>query len=127
MFSLGAIIVAIAAFWVYNDARERGHDLGTALMWALGTLVMLIVFLPLYLILGRKAKMAKPSKPAIDIEGVPAEEILTCPMCAGKVRQDFKACPYCGHTLRPQCPQCGRELNRHWRVCPYCEAPAEPK
>ena len=130
--SITFIIGFIAAYWVYNDARGRGHELGTALLWSLGTLAMIFVFLPLYLLFGRKPRMTAAGRPqsrddVIDVEATPVEETVYCPMCASKVKETYKACPHCGHTLKPRCESCGRELNREWRVCPYCEAPAPHK
>lgn len=127
MMTISLLIAAFAAYWVYNDSRRLGHEMGTALMWSLGTLVFMIVFLPLYLIFGRKP--AAPRRPAevVDVEATPVEETTCCTMCGAKVKEDFRTCPYCSHTLRPKCEQCGKELRRDWKTCPYCEAPAAPK
>ena len=128
MMTLSLLIGAIAAYWVYNDARGRGHDLSTALLWSVGTLAALYIFLPLYLLLGRKQPV-RPNRieEVIDVEAVPVEETIKCPMCARRVKDDFKMCPYCGFTLKPVCTSCGQELNREWRVCPYCQTPADSK
>lgn len=128
MMTLSILIGAVAAYWVYNDARGRGHELGTALMWAVGTMFALLIFLPLYLLFGRKPSI-KPyrSQEIIDIEATPLEETIKCPMCASRVKEEFKLCPYCGFTLKPGCSSCGKELNREWRVCPYCQTPTDSK
>ena len=130
--TISFIIGFIAAYWVYNDARGRGHELGTALLWSLGTLAMMIVFLPLYLLIGRKPRMTgagrqRRDETIIDVEATPVEETVPCPMCGSKVKEEYKACPHCGCTLKPACSSCGRDLNREWRVCPYCQAPAPHK
>lgn len=129
--TISFLIGFIAAYWVYNDARGRGHELGTAILWSLGTLAMMIVFLPLYLLFGRRPRMtgAGPRKDdtIIDVEATPVHETINCPMCASKIKEEYKACPHCGCTLKPKCESCGRELNRDWRVCPYCQAPAPHK
>ncbi|MCM0758492.1 zinc ribbon domain-containing protein [Sporomusa sphaeroides DSM 2875] len=128
MMTLSLLIGAIAAYWVYNDARGRGHDLTTALLWSVGTLAALYIFLPLYLLLGRKQPVpSKRIEEVIDVEAVPVEETIKCPMCARRVKDDFKMCPYCGFSLKPACTSCGQELNREWRVCPYCQTPADTK
>lgn len=127
MMTIGLVIAAFAAYWVYKDSRRLGHETGTTLMWALGTFAFLLVFLPLYLIFGRKPRAARREEQVVDVEAVPVEETTYCRMCGGKVKEDFKVCPYCGHTLRPKCANCGQELRREWNTCPYCEAPAEPK
>ncbi|SDF55653.1 zinc ribbon domain-containing protein [Sporomusa acidovorans] len=128
MMTLSLLIGAIAAYWVYNDARGRGHDLGTALLWSVGTIAALIIFLPLYLLFGRKTPVkSRTREDFIDVEATPVEDSIQCTMCGGKVKEDFKICPYCGFTLKPTCSSCGKELNREWRVCPYCQTPAEHK
>lgn len=129
MMTISLLVGAVAAYWVYNDARGRGHDLGSALLWAVGTAAALIIFLPLYLLIGRRSAM-KPrrNQDIIDVEATLVdEETIKCPMCAGRVKEEFKICPYCGFTLKPVCPSCGKELNREWRVCPYCQTPTETK
>ncbi|BBB90025.1 MAG TPA: zinc ribbon domain-containing protein [Methylomusa anaerophila] len=131
MFSLHVIIGLLAAFWVYTDARKLGQELGTAILWAIGVAGAIYIFLPLYLIFGRKPSL-KPrrvdrDREIIDVEAIPVDETINCPMCGGKVKDDFKVCPYCGHTLQPKCPSCGRELNREWRTCPHCQTPTEAK
>jgi len=120
---------AIAAYWLYNDARRFGYDKGAALLWALGAVPFPYIVLPLYLVFGRKPQASRRVlvPEVVDVEGVPVEETMHCPMCGGKVKEEFKACPYCSHTLKPQCQSCGRELRRDWKTCPYCEAPAAPK
>lgn len=121
------IIHVLAAYWVFNDAKGRGHDFGHTIMWTTGTLVIPFLFLPLYLVFGRKLKLPRREEPVIDIESVPADQLMHCSMCGKQVQNDFKTCPYCSHTLNPKCEQCGRELNREWRMCPYCETQATPK
>lgn len=130
--SISFIIGFIAAYWVYNDARGRGHELGTALLWSIGTLAMIFVFLPLYLLFGRKPRMTGTvprhrDETIIDVEATPVEDTIPCPMCGSKIKEQYKACPHCGCTMKPSCTSCGRELNREWRVCPYCQEPAPPK
>ena len=125
--TISMLIAAFAAYWVFNDSRRLGHETGTSLMWALGTFAFMILFLPLYLVFGRKPKAVKRHAEVIDIDAVPVEETMHCPMCGGRVKEEFKNCPYCGYTLKPKCEKCGQELRRDWKTCPYCETPAVPK
>lgn len=127
MHTVLIIIGVVAAYWIYNDARRLGHERAAALLWAVGAVPFPFICLPLYLILGRKPKHVRRPAEVIDVEGVPVEETTYCPMCGGKVKEDFKVCPYCSHTLKPRCEKCGRELRREWKACPYCEEPAAPK
>ena len=127
IMTIGLLIAAFAAYWVFNDSRRLGHETGTSLMWSLGTFAFMLLFLPLYLIVGRKPRTVRREERVVDVEAVPVEETMLCPMCGAKVREDFKVCPYCSYTLRPKCTGCGQELRRDWKNCPYCEAPADPK
>lgn len=130
MVLVGYLIAFLAAFWVYNDAKRRGHDLGSALLWAVGTLAMAMIVLPLYLLFGRRQQMSKVRKDSdiIDVEAtVVSDNVVNCNMCGSKVKEDYNVCPYCGYTLRPKCQTCGQELNRDLKTCPYCQTPAAPK
>lgn len=128
----GAILGALAAIWVFTDARKRGRETGTALLWTVGVFFMLIIFLPLYLIFGRKIK-PRPVPPAqlpdnvIDVDSSAVITTVNCPMCASQVNEDYKICPHCGYTLRPVCKNCGAQLDRTWVSCPHCQTPAAEK
>ncbi|HMM22923.1 MAG TPA: zinc ribbon domain-containing protein [Selenomonadales bacterium] len=135
MIALGLIVGAAAGYIVYKDALDRGKDKQTAALWGFGTLasslgtyLLLLGFLALYYFVGRKiTDNRRPDKQVIDIEGVPLEELIPCPMCGRKVKDDCSICPHCHHTLRPKCVNCAQELRREWKVCPYCGADANPK
>lgn len=123
------LLSALAAYWVFNDSRGRNHELATTLLWTVGAAAAPYIFVPMYLLVGRK--MNKPVRrqdpDIIDVEATPVEETVPCPMCASRVKDEFKVCPYCGFTLKPKCESCGKELNREWRTCPYCNTPTAPK
>lgn len=130
MLSFGFLIAFVAAMWVYNDAKKYGHDIGSAVLWALGTLAMLVVVLPLYLIFGRKPQLNKSRRndDIIDVDAiVVTENYSNCTMCGSKVKDDFNICPYCGFTLNPKCKNCGQQISRDVRSCPNCKTPTDPK
>ena len=52
---IGIVVGVIAAIWVYSDAKKRGMN---AIGWAIGTFLVCIVFLPLYLIIRKPVLMA---------------------------------------------------------------------
>lgn len=48
-------------------------------------------------------------------------EGINCPSCKKSISDDFKICPYCGHTLKSgACSKCGKELQDDFAMCPYC-------
>jgi 4-amino-4-deoxy-L-arabinose transferase-like glycosyltransferase len=49
---IGFALAAAAAYWVYQDAKDRNMN---EVLWAVGTFLLLIIVLPLYLIM-RKPK-----------------------------------------------------------------------
>jgi len=126
MMTFGLVIAFIAAIWVYSDARGRGYASLPAILWSLGTFLLLIVVLPLYLLIGRRQQPAAPRRresPIIDVEASVVEDMINCPMCGRQVKEDFNVCPYCGYSLRPKCASCGSEVRREWQTCPNCQAP----
>jgi hypothetical protein len=78
---VGFAIALIAGVWVYNDAQKRGSAF--ALGWAIGTVGLLIVFLPLWLFI-------RPP--------------LVTSLCAG--------CEKYYHGGVSFCPNCGQRLVR---------------
>jgi uncharacterized membrane protein (DUF485 family)/predicted RNA-binding Zn-ribbon protein involved in translation (DUF1610 family) len=131
--AISLVIAGFAAYWVFNDARSRGNSTTYGAIWAIGVFTFLIIFLPLYLLFGRKSpKRENPREihdhNTIDVEAKPVEEPdMNCPMCAKPVREDYVACPFCGNTLKPRCANCGRELSRDETECPDCKTPAARK
>ena len=49
MKSIGFLICAAVACWVYYDAKKRGYHTFAAICWMIGTFFLTIVFMPLYL------------------------------------------------------------------------------
>lgn len=135
MLLLRFAIGIAAALWLYFDAKKRGFDLQTTLLWSAGAVLLGIIappflffYIAFYSWRSRKGMMgAKKVRDAIDIEATVIDDAIVkinCPMCASKVREDAANCPHCGYTLVPKCKACGKELNREWKVCPYCQTPA---
>lgn len=77
----------LAAFWVFIDAKEKGRSEGQALLWAFGTFMALIIFLPLWLFVRWQSDQKK--------------HLQICPSCHSSIKERPKAryCPYCGYSL----------------------------
>lgn len=128
--SLLMLLGIVAAFWVYRDAQKFGYSKNFALLWAVGNIMMVAIFFPLYLLVGRKPQMKsnrRIEEKTIEAEAVFSGEVLDCPMCARHVQVDFKVCPYCGYSLTLNCENCGQELKREFKTCPYCQTEAPDK
>ena len=84
------IIPLLIAFWVASDARKRGYSRSAVIGWFLGVWLLLIVFLPLYLIF--RSRQRSPSE----------EDKITrvCPYCGKLFKGNPVFCPYCGERLR---------------------------
>jgi hypothetical protein len=93
---IAIFIAAGIAVWVYNDAQKWGHSTTSALGWAVGVFLLLIIFLPLYLIveLRRARRLVEPT-------GARRPEILTsCEFCGKHYNGNPTYCPHCGHMVR---------------------------
>lgn len=77
-FAFAFAFVAVVTIAVGIDASHRGMHAGA---WAAGVFLLLIVFLPLYLI------VRKPRVPASRV----------CPACGEDVRRGLTVCEACGH------------------------------
>lgn len=76
-------VSAAAAAWVVQDARARfAGGPGEGWVWAIGTLVALPIFLPLYLIAAR-----------------PVGTVTVCPSCGRRTIGHRAACLHCGHPI----------------------------
>lgn len=87
---IGLLVVIIIAIWVFSDARSRGKSYGVAFGWFLGTLFLLIVFLPFWLIV-------RPKKYSdVLIEKRPK----LCHHCGKSYEDSPSFCTNCGKSLR---------------------------
>ena len=87
MTLLAVMIVLVISAWVYSDAKSRNSS--SPVLWAVGVMLLMIIFLPLYLIM-------RPSKPNLII-----------------AQNAPKLCPHCGKYYEPPakfCPNCGNEI-----------------
>jgi len=82
------IIPLLIAGWVASDARRRGFSRNAIIGWFLGVWLILIVFLPLYLILRNRRKEEKEGKGS-----------WVCPYCGRLYTEKTPFCPYCEHKL----------------------------
>jgi hypothetical protein len=86
------LIPLLTGFWVYTDAVKRGKSSGVSLLWGIGVFLILIVFLPIWLI----------TRPNLEDSGMvftQQKEPKLCSHC-GKYYDGSPAyCPNCGHEL----------------------------
>lgn len=128
MHYIGTIVGLLAALWVYHDAKKFGHTALSATMWAVGTFMLLIVVLPLYLFLGRKQVMKKAAQDdVIDIEGQVVVNTISCPMCGRNIPEDSQRCPFCDFSIIRTCSKCGAEVGREHTICPHCSTTLDNK
>ena len=88
--AFGLAIAAVVAAWVVYDAMRRGKSSGNALLWGLGVVLLLIVFLPLYLYLRSKEKPAIAAK----------TDLTLCRYCGMNTAGDPAYCPHCAKQLK---------------------------
>jgi hypothetical protein len=78
---------AAVAIWVYMDAKKNNYTTPMSIGWMLGVFMLMIVFLPFYLIV--KAKRAK--RPVMS---------AACEHCSKVYFGSPNYCPHCGHLVR---------------------------
>lgn len=90
MFEFIGFLVALGvAFWVFSDARSRGLSTGKALLWFFGTLFLLIIFLPFWL-------LTRP-KPGYVVQAVGRQTL--CAQCGRSYEGTPNYCPACGKQI----------------------------
>lgn len=96
---VGAVIALLIAIAVHRDARKRGLEPRAALGWSIGTFLLLIVFLPLYLWKRREfsaspGEIKTPQTPSAPLAGVP------CRYCGYENAGNSDYCGKCGRQMR---------------------------
>ena len=94
---IAGVIAVGVAYWVYNDARKWGYNNNAALGWAVGVFLLMIVFLPLYVIieLKRARRQLEPTGAKHS-----AAISTSCEFCRKQYFGTPNYCPHCGHLVR---------------------------
>lgn len=113
---VGLVIAAAIAVFVYQDARKRGMN---AWGWAIGTFLLCIVFLPLYLILRKPVVTGIPGYPPLPPGYPPAGQYPPPP--AGQYPPPPPP-PNAPAGDVHYCAQCGKPHEGTMKFCPFCGA-----
>ena len=103
------------ALWVYTDAKSRNSSI--PLLWAVGVVACLIIFLPLYFIL-------RPKK--VPIHPQPSTDLNINAMKKNSTENEITADTHTEVNITDHpilCPQCGQYYKTDESSCPYCKAP----
>lgn len=92
-----SLIALLAGFWVFWDAKARGRPESKAILWGIGTFLMMIVVLPLWLFYFRGKEYSDSEDRGY------LGSISRCSSCGGS----FKSIPNANY-----CPFCGQNLNQ---------------
>lgn len=110
----GMMLLAIVSMWVVNDARTRGKDGWTAFWWGLGTLMALIVALPLWFIVRPKTGNSATNNDAFPREPLPNPRDAFTQEGAATSSTRSKICDHCGKFYlgkHANCPHCGAPIS----------------
>lgn len=97
MFELGLFIAFLVGCGVASDARSRGKSWAGAIFWGLGVWLMMILFLPLWLI----SRPPHPSQ-AHAKDGRRDRGVELCVDCGKYYEGRAAFCPNCGQVIRRQ-------------------------
>jgi hypothetical protein len=136
---LGALWLTLI-FWAYRDSRRRSRSA----VFQLATVVLVtLLFVPglwLYLLMRPRLTLTQQYAAALEEEALLQEldDVLNCPGCNRRVRDEYLVCPSCLIELKTPCESCEKPLAHAWMACPFCgkrryttapapeEAPAHP-
>lgn len=103
---VGLFINLWISSWVYSDAKSRGKSVGVALFWFVATFLLLIVFLPLWLIMRPTPTMNNN----LNLWGKPK----LCADCGKYYDNNPSFCPNCGMKLVIDASQSELEPKKFW-------------
>jgi MFS family permease len=113
MFLLGLAIAAVIAAFVASDASKRGMN---AVGWFFGVFLLLIVFLPAYLIV--RKPLLPQYQPQLPLPPQPPSNVLTalpapslCPYCGKYYAGKASFCPFCGEPQEVAATKSTHEAN----------------
>lgn len=89
---LGIFLAFLIGLWVAGDAERRGKSKPAAFFWFLGTWLLLIIFLPIWLL----------SRPRLAEEAAPVRLVSAprlCMHCGKYYESEPRHCPNCGHSV----------------------------
>ena len=95
-FLLANMISLAIALWVFYDSQKRGATVWRSLLWAAGVFLILIVFLPLYLVALKKRDRIRSA--ARETSTPPT--LSLCFYCRQAYEGNPAVCPHCGQNLK---------------------------
>ena len=93
----GIIIAVGVAYWVYNDAQKWGYSKNAAIGWSVGVFLLMIVFLPIYILTELKRARRQLERPGARQS---AAISISCEHCSKHYYGNPNYCPHCGHLVR---------------------------
>jgi hypothetical protein len=94
---IGVVIAAGIAYWVYNDAQKWGYSKNAAIGWSVGVFLLMIAFLPIYILTALKRARRQLEKPGARQS---ATMSTSCVHCSKLYYGNPNYCPHCGHLVR---------------------------
>lgn len=90
------LIHLFVALWVFYDSQKRGYTVWRGLLWSVGVFLVLVLFLPLYLIARKRREKLSPQasqtfKPFAK---------TSCFYCGQGYEGNPDVCPHCGQNLK---------------------------
>lgn len=109
-------------FWAYRDARRRSRS---ATFQVSAVALVAFFFVPglwLYLLMRPRLTLTQQYATSLEEEALLQEldDVLACPSCNRRVREEYLLCPSCLFELKTPCETCEKPLAQAWLACPFC-------
>ena len=125
---VGIIVIYLAAlwltliFWTYRDARRRSRSAAFQAGSAALVALFFVLGLWLYLLMRPRMTLTQQYAAALEEEALLQEldDVLNCPGCNRRVRDEYVVCPSCLVELKVPCKSCEKPLAHAWLACPFC-------
>ncbi len=115
MQMFGLLVASVVALWVVNDARTRGLSGRTAFWWGLGTIMALIIALPLWMF--SRPRLRNDARNGSHLDN----ESNAFPRAPLPNPQDAFAKDATSSTRSKICDRCGKFYRGELEKCPHCE------
>lgn len=114
MREIAFLLAAVVGMWVVSDARSRGKDAISAILWGVGAMLLMILFLPLWFLTRPKTTSStRSTSQAPTPSPFTTRETVGTPIPENGDKARSKICDHCGKFYLgkfDKCPHCNAAI-----------------